>query len=71
MALDESCELSAVKGGDTPQVTEPPLWSLAGKQAELLHQQLPALSSSSSRRSRACLAAPWLPTGSCSQPAVV
>lgn len=60
MALDKSRELSAVRGGDTPEVTEPPLWSLAGKQAELLHQQLLAPSSSSSRRSRTA----WLSLGS-------
>lgn len=60
MALDESRELSVVRRGDTPEVADHPLWSFAGRQAELL---LPALSSSSSRRSRACLAAPWLPTG--------
>lgn len=58
MALDESREFSVVRGGDTPKVADHPLWSFAGRQGELLHQQLPALSSSSSRRSRACLAAP-------------
>lgn len=77
MALDESRELSAVRGGTPPEVTEARLWSLPGGRqsscpsSSLCSAEPVSLQEEQSGVPGCALLRLLFPLGSCSQPAVV